>query len=221
MLMASLREETYTYHERLERSPLASRLVGEGLSHHFYVAALGINYGFYAPLEARLLAIAGWDDLGFDLAARLKTPLLASDLGHFGIEGELLHALPSCASLPRLPDLSAALGCMYVLEGATLGSQIIARHLAASLLIGPASGAAFYSSYRGQVPTMWRAFKVFAENHGAGHEDAVIAAASATFAALEAWYNESYHAIASAGRLTPSVSAGRLAPYAVAATPAA
>lgn len=206
MLMARLREETRSYHDRLERGPLSRGLVGEELAHRFYTAVLGVNYGFYAPLEARLLAAADWDILGFDLTARLKTPLLEADLAHFGLEGELLHALPSCTNLPHLPDLPAALGCMYVLEGATLGSQIIARHLATRLTIGTASGAAFYNSYNKQVPVMWRSFKEFVEEHGATRQDAVIAAASATFAALEAWYSESYRAIAGSSRLTPGHS---------------
>ncbi|NTU86044.1 MAG: biliverdin-producing heme oxygenase [Chloroflexales bacterium] len=203
MLMARLREETRPYHDRLERSPLTRSLVSEALSPHIYQTTLVVNYGFYAPLEARLLMAADWAALGFDLEARLKTPLLEADLTHFGLDGELLRALPSCTGLPRLPDLSAALGSLYVLEGATLGGQLIARQLATTLAAGPASGGAFFNSYRGQVATMWRSFKDFVEQHGAGHEDAVIAAASATFASLEAWYAESYRAIAGASLLTP------------------
>ncbi len=203
MLMTTLREETSSYHARLERSPLLRGLVGAELSHRFYAAVLGANYGFYAPLEARLLAAADWPSLGFDLGERLKTPMLEADLASFGLEGELLRALPQCEALPRIPNLYAALGAMYVLEGSTLGGQLVARQLATSLAIGPASGAAFYSSYRARVGPMWQRFRAFVEAYGSAHEDAVIAAASATFAALEAWYDASYKAIAAARLLAP------------------
>jgi heme oxygenase len=203
MLMTRLREETQSCHDRIERSPLMRGLLSAELSHRYYAAILGVNYGFYAPLEARLLACGSWRAFGFNLEARLKTPLLEADLAHFGLEGELLRALPYCASLPRLPTLPAALGSMYVLEGASLGGQVIARQIAATLGLGPGSGAAFYNSYCSQLLPMWKAFKAFLEEHGCDHEDAVIAAASATYAALEAWFAESYRAIAAARLIAP------------------
>jgi heme oxygenase len=203
MLMATLREETRSYHDRIERSPLLRGMLGAELSHRYYAAVLGVCYGFCVPLEARLLEASDWAALDFDLNARLKTPLLEEDLAAFGLEGELLHALPHCAAIPPIPDLPTALGALYVIEGATLGGQLIARQIASTLGLGPRSGAAFYNSYCGQVGPMWRSFKSFVEQHGAGHEAAVVAAAAATFAALEAWYNESYRAIAGARLIMP------------------
>lgn len=199
MLTAYLREETRSYYDRLERSALSRSLVDAELSPEFYVSALGAIYGFYAPMEARLLGAASWPDLGFDLESRLKTPLIEKDLTHFGLEGELLQALPLCQRLPRLPDLPAALGCLYVLEGATLSGQFIACQLARTLRVASGSGASFFSSYGAQVPSMWKHFKRFVERHGAGYEDSVIAASSATFAALESWYAERYRWIVGAG----------------------
>jgi heme oxygenase (biliverdin-IX-beta and delta-forming) len=195
MLLTTLREETSAYHERIERSPLFRGLLSPTIAPRFYAAALGINYGFYAPLEARLLFAADWSALGFDLNVRLKTPLIEADLACFGLEGELLRALPACAHLPRLPDLPAALGCLYVLEGATLCGQLIARQLTQNLKFAPDHGTAFFSSYRTQVRPMWQQFAELIEYYGSDQSDAVIAAASATYAALEIWYAEGYRAI--------------------------
>jgi heme oxygenase (biliverdin-IX-beta and delta-forming) len=198
MLLATLRTETLAYHDRIERSPLFRGLISSTIVPRFYAAALGIHYGFYAPLEAHLRFVADWPALGFELGPRLKTPLLEADLACFGLEGELLRALPSCEHLPRLPDLPAALGCLYVLEGATLCGQLVARQLALSLKLGPDSGAAFFSSYRTQVRPMWQQFAELVEREGCSHPDAVIAAASATYAALETWFAEGYRAITGA-----------------------
>jgi heme oxygenase (biliverdin-IX-beta and delta-forming) len=208
MLLDTLRTETLAYHERIERSPLFRGLLSSTIVPRFYAAALGIHYGFYAPLEARLLFATDWPALGLELGPRLKTPMLEADLSCFGLEGELLRALPSCEHLPRLPDLPAALGCLYVLEGATLCGQLVARQLAISLRLGPDSGTAFFSSYRTQVRPMWQQFAELVERHGAIRPDAVIAAASATYAALEAWFVEGYRAITGARVLVPQYMLG-------------
>ncbi|MFV9506486.1 MAG: biliverdin-producing heme oxygenase [Oscillochloridaceae bacterium umkhey_bin13] len=203
MLTNLLQEETRTYYDRLERSPLLHMLASEALSHRLYMATLGVQYGFYAPLENRLLALVDWWTLGFDLEARLKTPLLAADLAHYGLDGELLRALPSCPSLPRIVELPAALGCLYVLESCTLTGQVIARQLAGSLGLDADHGAAFFNSYGLHLGAQWRAFRSFLDHTGTGHEDAVIAAASATYAALESWYSTSYRAIVGTRLPTP------------------
>lgn len=192
MIMSRLKAETQAYHDRIERDRLSRELTAMEVDLGYYTQVLAIYYGFYAPLEARLIGAAQWDTLGFDLTPRLKTPLLARDLAHFGIEGERLRALPVCADLPRVADLPAAIGCLYVLEGATLGGQLISRHLAGTLGVGPERGSAFFSSYGPTVGPMWKAFRAFAEEYAPGSEEAIIACACATFTALGSWFQEGY-----------------------------
>jgi heme oxygenase len=198
MLMARLKEETRSAHTRLERDPLSRGMVGAELSPRYYRSVLEVYYGLYAPMEARLIAAADWSAADFDIARRLKSPMLRADLAHLGLDAHEIDGLPRCDLIPWVPDLPAALGCMYVLEGATLGGQLIARHVQAVLGYGPACGAAFFNSYGPAVGPLWNEFKALVERHGAGHEDAVIAAASAMFACLERWFYESYHTFAAA-----------------------
>ena len=58
-----------------------------------------------------------------DLGLRPKYPVLLREL-----HAHDLPVPPAGDGLP-VPDLSAALGGLYVLEGATLGGRVIARHL--------------------------------------------------------------------------------------------
>lgn len=196
MIMSRLKVETQAYHERIEHDQLSRGLISAEVDLDYYTQVLAVYYGLYAPLEARLIGAAQWDSLGFDLTPRLKTPLLARDLACFGIAGERLRALPACPDLPRVADLPAAIGCLYVLEGATLGGQLISRHLAATLKIDPEHGAAFFSSYGPTVGPMWKAFRAFVEEYAPGSEDAIVASACATFASLERWFHEGYARIA-------------------------
>lgn len=196
MLMARLKEETRPSHDRIERDPLSRGLVGAELSPRYYTMVLMAYYGLYTPMEARLATAADWHAMGFDMDRRLKAPLLRADLEALGMPPAALTTAPRCAGLPRTPDLPAAIGCLYVLEGSTLGGQLIARHVERTLGYTAGSGGAFFNSYGAEVGPRWKEFKTFAERHGAGHEDAVIAAAAAMFACLEGWFVERYRAYA-------------------------
>ncbi|NJN15800.1 MAG: biliverdin-producing heme oxygenase [Oscillochloris sp.] len=185
--MERLKAETRIHHNRLENEPLSRGLTAADVDRARYARVLAVYYGVYAPLEAQLESTVDWRQLGFDLAPRLKTPLLVRDLALMGIGADQLSALPQCSRLPQISDLGAAIGCMYVLEGSTLGGQLITRHIGPALHLNADNGLAFFNSYGPDVGPMWKAFKQFAETHAAGREEAIITAAGATFEALEHW----------------------------------
>lgn len=192
MIMAQLKEATRPYHERMERDPLSRSLNGETLKLEYYRYVLGVYYGFYAPLEGRLQAAVHWNVVGLPLEPRLKTPLLIRDLSAMGMPAGAWEQLPLCGHLPLVQSLPGALGCMYVLEGATLGGQLMARHLAQTLGLGRANGAAFFNSYGADVGPMWKAFRSFVDAQPAAAADAITHSACTTFAALEQWFNAAY-----------------------------
>jgi heme oxygenase len=198
MIMAQLKEATRPYHERIEHDPLSRSLNASQPSREYYVQVLGAYYGFYAPLEARIQHAASWAILGFPLEPRLKTPLLIRDLASLGLAEPDWRQLPLCPFLPALHSFPTALGCLYVLEGATLGGQLMARHLAQTLQLGSANGAAFFNSYGADVGVMWKAFRSFVDAQQPAAADAIVHGACVTFAALEQWFTESYVRIAQA-----------------------
>ncbi len=180
-----LRARTAAAHARLEaRLDVFSRL----RSHEDYRTLLARFYGLYEPLEPRLAAIARSPDLSLDYAARRKVPLLERDLAALGLDAPALARLPRCTRLPALEGPAALLGCLYVLEGATLGGQLIARHVAQELGLG-ARGTAFFSSYGEGVGPMWRLFVAALEGFAADadRQAAVIRSANDTFAVFEDW----------------------------------
>jgi heme oxygenase len=183
--MRALREATHEEHEAIER---VVPLTQDHLRLPDYVAYLERALGFYAPLEARLSpALAGVPAL--DLAARQKTPLLERDLESLGVDAGRRAELPRCA--PELPaSPSAALGVLYVLEGATLGGRIIARHLEKNLPELPASARRFLEPYGEDTGPRWKAFGAAVEAFAAGPDadlDAMCAAARTTFTRYGEW----------------------------------
>jgi heme oxygenase len=183
--LAPLRAGTRDVHERLEARLTVQAIVASRAS---YSGVLARMLGVYGELEPRLeeLLDAAWPAL--DLVARRKLPLLRDDLLELGLTPRAIEALPRCPATPAPASPDAALGCLYVLEGATLGGKVILR-AATALAVDRGAGGAFFGAYGPQVGRRWQEFAaVVADATVAGIDVALMAAsARATFEALEAW----------------------------------
>ena len=189
-ILARLKAETAPLHDALERRlDIVARLDSPGS----YRALLGPFLGFYEPVEARLRLVGELDGLPLGLAERWKSSRLAADLRVLGYSIDQIAALPRCPAPPRLMTPAEAFGCLYVLEGATLGGQLIARLLTRRFGLGPDSGAAFFASYGDRVGPMWRELGAALTRFvgETGTEDAVVRSACDTFAAFDRWLAES------------------------------
>lgn len=186
MISTLLRQHTAGLHARVERVvdvPARCRSLAS------YRQLLARLLGLYAPLE-RELAWVDWAAVGIEFGPRRKADWLRADLRALALTPAQIGALPACASVPRLPSPAAAVGCLYVLEGATLGGQIMAPAIQASLAIEPATGGSFYAGYGASTRTMWRSYcdaaNQFCADDPAKVADA-LASAAATFEAFLAW----------------------------------
>lgn len=83
-----------------------------------------------------------------------------------------------------IQTIPAALGCMYVLEGSTLGSQILSRSFRERFDIGRHNGGAYFHGYGELTGKMWKRFGTDLENWFDEHQssaDEVIAGATWMF----------------------------------------
>lgn len=192
-MMQQFKQRTRQAHEQVEANPRMARLMAPGVTREDYASLLASLLGFHEPLEARLLAHPARETVeayGLDLDERVKAPALRRDLEALGWRGDAIAALPHCHALPPLATADHVFGCLYVLEGATLGGQIIGRHIGNTLGLDADTGAEFYGVYGERVGPMWRAFGRAAEARASAPSsdpEAAIASASATFSALDAW----------------------------------
>jgi len=161
--------------------------LGPDLDRLAYQQRLARLFTFHQPLEPVLAAAADWAHWGIDFDARRKSAHLAADLQWLGHGA--VASLPRCAALPPLPGAAAAFGCLCVLEGATLGGRIIARHLGGTLGLGADSGASYFHVYGDRAGSMWKAFQAATVTFAAqgADTDAIIMSAVATFNALRLW----------------------------------
>jgi heme oxygenase len=183
--MAELRAATWPIHQRLEK-----RL---DVKHRFnmlasYRAHLESMWGFCDALE-RHAAGASVTDALTDYESRRKLPLLTHDLVALGASADELQRLPRCENLPDCDEPAVALGCLYVMEGATLGGQTLLPLVHKRLGLDAANGAAFLASYGDNVVPMWRSFGAALDAWCAAPERRARAAAAAvaTFDSLEQW----------------------------------
>ena len=149
--MERLKHETRAEHLALEaRVPLMQ----PGLTVPQYAQVLRAFASVVLPLEQRLAALPLPDALKYP--ARRHTPALQADLAALGLDWSP-HPLPETLAT----SLPAAYGTLYVLEGSTLGGQLISRHLKKHLNLDGTSGAAYFSGYGPDTGRQWRAFTQF------------------------------------------------------------
>jgi len=184
-LILALRTETAELHVALEkRLPFFSRQLNLDL----YRRLMAAYYGFYQPLEQRLQMLALIPS-GLDQSQRIKLPVLRADLIALGMDAAAIEALPVCRELPQIDSRAAALGVSYVLEGATLGGQVLRRRMAEQLGLDASSGTAFLNVYGDLTGRRWKDFLQYLDDRNLGEAQTleVTHAAKATFTYFERW----------------------------------
>ena len=142
-------------------------------------------FGFWAPVEERLSNLRTLRDPDLALHSRLKSSLLKEDLLILGGDPA---AVRQCENLPRLDTFLQGLGCLYVLEGSTLGSQIISRRLKETLQLNERNGASFFNAYGESTGARWMEFKGFVSTSVKSEDaDNIIEAARETFMCFYEW----------------------------------
>ena len=180
-----LKRETDAEHRHLEAQ---LGLLDPGLEVDRYRRVLETFYGFYVPVEidvARLAASAG--PLGFPLRARAE--LIERDLQAVGLSPATLAALPLCSDRPELTCVEDLAGCLYVLEGACLGGQVLTPLLHRRLGVAKGSGAAFFAGDGDGTRARWSVVVAWLDGlpRSGASTTKIIGAAKATFAAFGRW----------------------------------
>ena len=186
-LLTRLRAETSSAHEAIEQ---ALALTDPTLTLIKYLHRIKQFYSFYKPLESRLLDLSREIYPWLDIRNRQKIAFLEADLKSMGQAIENTgEPITMCPALPQLNNPAECFGCLYVLEGATLGGVVISKHILNTLGVTPETGGLFFNGYGQRTGEMWREFRVAmsvfdAQTH---QQEQVIVAARATFDTLRHW----------------------------------
>lgn len=148
-IINALRADTAAQHQHLED---IVNIEARIQNHDDYCALLADFYSFYQALEAALEGF-DWKTLNHDFEGRRKCPKLLADLNALGVKP---HGETAPVRAPKTP--AQAFGALYVLEGATLGGQIITRQLIEKGY--PAEERSFFGGYGEDNGKMWQSFQM-------------------------------------------------------------
>jgi len=180
-----LKRETASAHQHLETQ---LGLLDPGLDAHRYLRVLETFYGFYVPVEIDMTRLAAAElPLGFPLRARAE--LIERDLLALGVSPADLVALPRCRDRPELSCVEDLAGCLYVLEGACLGGQVLSPLLHRRLGLAKESGAAFFAGDEEWTLPRWTVVVAWLDGlpRTGASTAKIISAATATFDAFARW----------------------------------
>jgi heme oxygenase len=179
-LATHLRVHTAQAHQSLEAS---LNLLSRPPDRRRFVHVLERFHGFHAVWES---AIRQQSSYAAFHAARARLPHLRRDLAALGRTNAEIAALPACPDAAALVAGDAAtVGSIYVLEGSTLGGQVIGRALGEAAWL-PEGGLTYFSPYGPRTGEMWRSFRRWLDDQRVDWNDAA-AGARRTFSLLEDW----------------------------------
>jgi heme oxygenase (biliverdin-IX-beta and delta-forming) len=140
-------------------------------------------YSFYKPFEEKMSESLAKHSVEFNHNERLNTPKLVADLVNLGMPETEISQINLCDDLPNLDSTERIFGSLYVIEGSTLGGQVISRHLKGKFDLDETKGAAFFSGYGKETGKMWNGYREAVTNFAETTEnrDEIIAGANETF----------------------------------------
>ena len=185
IILTRLRAETRPYHDAVEQNPFNQALSAGAVTPEATAWFLGKLYGFVQPFEAALQRHAAGFGPAWALAQRYRAPLILEDLAR--LPGGM-SIPPLCPAMPPLRTRPQLLGAMYVVEGSTLGGQVITRQLAQAGI----SLRAYFTGYGALTGSRWKAFcQLLMEAAPTGpDQDEIVASARLTFQRLDQWITQ-------------------------------
>ncbi len=177
MLLTTLKQKTEIHHQRIQAN---LDLMNPDFEVADYRILLRRFFGYYAPWESAMMTFA--PEL---LIGRSKLAGLMDDLHYLG-EAESEAKPKLCNLLPLLNTRPTALGSMYVLEGATLGGQILRRHFAEKFGLNE-RGCTFFSGYGDRTGAMWKQFGDMLNTIPIEESEMAVDSAVATFNSMNMW----------------------------------
>lgn len=176
MLSEKLKENTKTAHIELEK--VLVQKIKSIRTTNDYLEILVYFHRFFTPLEK---AISSQLEKALpDVAQRRKSEWIMEDIQYFDPAHPPISTYPTT---PQIDSHSKAIGALYVIEGSTLGGQVICKMISQKLGISTKKGLSFFSGYGEKTGSMWENFKNFinGRNWSEEEEREIIDTANRTF----------------------------------------
>ncbi len=166
-IMLRLRAETRPSHDATEALPFGTAMLANQLPQTAYIAQLQSYVQVHDVLESELRAQEHPTIKTVWSEDRAKLNLLQQDLEDLDVTTCSLSEPTRCATESMIEfireiadtDPLCLLGVLYVLEGSTLGGQILRTHVSDMYELVNDRGAAYYTAYGDQTGRYWKQFR--------------------------------------------------------------
>jgi heme oxygenase len=181
MFSEELKKRTAAAHQDLERKMIPHlKKIGSKLD---YIRLLDYLFRYYHPLEKQIESYLSPDQ------RLVHTSRIREDLKQLD-QDYSLSGNPD-ADVPVISSAAGALGVLYVLEGSSLGGQIITKMLSKQLNLDTGKGFSFYNPYADTTGERWKSFRDQLDRSRTDQEnEEIILAANETFLSLNRWISD-------------------------------
>lgn len=158
MLHEKIKQATAHLHDQLEQKMFTGQIMDGSLTFEQYQTILTVNYATHLAVEDFLFDGLS-DELRqkLDIENREKLPALLRDLEE--INSATSNSPKNAPDFIDLNSDAAILGAMYVLEGATLGGNVIVKRLKTNAQLLPYNlNYHYYQAYGNQLGLKWKQF---------------------------------------------------------------
>jgi heme oxygenase (biliverdin-IX-beta and delta-forming) len=170
----------------------------KGLEYELDLLRQSFTLAEYVALLRRFqLYLRHWEPLVLDrlvreipglMGPRMKLEAIEKDMQDLAFVEAAENIPPGLRPvLPELDTPAQAIGSMYVLEGSTLGGQILSRHFEKQLGVTRDRGCRYFSGYGQDTGMMWKSFCKALESRPARETAEMAEAAAETFRSLRIW----------------------------------
>jgi heme oxygenase len=185
MILQLIKKKTADHHRALEDSQLMKPMSMGIVSLNEYIEILKKLYGYFSPLENKIERFEEIYTYLPDYSSRRKSHSLLTDLRNL----KHRESLPVCKNLPPVRDAAEAFGCLYVMEGSTLGGEMISKTLSECLKLHPYNGASFFNGYGEDTDAKWKFFRKALHSYSSKYNkhESIVESANNTFLKLREW----------------------------------
>jgi len=180
MFIQNLRASTADCHKQLELNNLSQTLLSDTVNENIYCTYLTRLYCFIKGFEQYVYP----ELIPFfsNINDRKKAHFIIKDFKDLGVHLEKHTVLDEAFFSDTYSDFHLAAGALYVLEGSTLGGQIIVKHLQKTMPPGFVNSA-YFSGYQHRTGSMWKQFlqQLTALPQSSHEEQQIIKGAITTF----------------------------------------
>jgi len=153
MVSEYLKQNTADYHDATEKLFNSDKIFNKTFTVEDYKKIIHYNYLMLLHSEDRIFnMLAPKFTVKLQLDQRRKLPLITKDLQFLSLDNQ------NISYTMEVENEHEALGMMYVIEGSTLGGNVIARQLSKTEGFGgfPFN---FFGCYQENTGSMWKNFK--------------------------------------------------------------